>query len=221
MNINTRAGLVILCLVCFMITVSLLGQGSASICSQFRTTAVTPVSGWVDTTDWKTYKNEKYGFQIKYPIEFIQAKNAQEIVVSGAVVTFAPSFDSAIDRSGAKTNLHNLSVTIGVSDAEAAVSHQDAYCSVYPHDRMQNALFRVGNLLFTKYQFSEGAVGNRYERLSYRTVCRSTCYEIALFVHSGNPHCYSTGAIKIFDPTDILRLFDTMVSTFVTDIQNP
>lgn len=220
MNLNTKARLVILCLVCLMTTVSLLAQGSSSLCSQFDVLTVTSISRSIDTTTWKTYKNEECGFQIKYPLEFVQAENAQEIVVSGAVVTFRPRFDPSIDKTGVKTNLHDFSVSIGVKDAHADVSHRDASCSVYPHERMLNGLFRVGNVIFTKHCFSEGAVGNRYEKLSYRAICRNTCYEIALFIHSANPDCYPRGAIKIFDPIEILCLFDTMLSTFVVRIQN-
>jgi hypothetical protein len=217
---NARAELVVLLVVFFIGTGSSLGQGSTSLCSQFKTLATMPLSGWADTTDWKTYEDEEYGFQIKYPDDFIRTEHAYELVVSGAVVTFAPSFDPSIDRTGAKTNLHDFSVTIGVTDAPVVVSQQEGACSAYAHERRLNGLRRVGGIRFARYCFSEGAVGNRYEKLSYRTACGDTCYEIALFVHYGNPYCYSPGAIKIFDPTAILRLFDTMVSTFSTDTRD-
>ncbi len=174
-----------------------------------------PGFSWVDTTRWHSYENAEHGFQIKYPDDFIQTEHAYELVTSGAVVTFVPTFDPSIDRTGAKTNLYDFSVTIGVTDGAAALSRQNASCYVYAHERRLNGQRDVGSVRFAKYYFSEAAVGNRYEKLSYRAACGGTCYEIALFVHYGNPYCYSPGAVKIFDPTVIFRLFDTMAGTFL------
>ncbi len=216
MQMDWRAVVVALSLVLFVGTASLLSQASSSLYSQFEVLAAMPVSGWVDTTGWHRYENKEYGFQIKHPVNFISTEDAYELVTSGAVVTFVPTFDPSTDGTGAKTNLYDFSVTIGVTDAPVALSQQDASCSAYAHERRLNGLREVGSILFATYYFSEGAVGNRYEKLSYRTACGDTCYEIALFVHYGNPYCYSPGAITIFDPTEILRLFDTMVGTFLT-----
>jgi len=199
---------------------SLLSQASTSLYSQFEVLAVMPVSGWVDTTGWHSYENEEYGFQIKYPDDFIPTEHAYELVTSGAVVKFVPTFDPSIDRTGAKTNLYEFSVTIGVADGAAALSGQDASCYMYAHGRRLNGQREVGSVRFARYYFSEGAVGNRYEKLSYRAACGGTCYEIALFVHYGSPYCYSPGAIKIFDLGEILRLFDTLVGTFLTSTRD-
>ena len=220
MQMDWRAVVVALFLVLLIGTGSLLSQASTSLYSQFEVLAVMPVSGWIDTTGWHSYENEEYGFQIKYPVDFISTEDAYELVTSGAVVTFVPTFDPSIDRTGAKTNLYDFSVTIGVTDASTPLSGQDASCYMYAHERRLNGQREVGSILLAKYYFSEGAVGNRYEKLSYRTACGGTCYEIALFVHYGSPYCYSPGAIKIFDPTEILRLFDTMVGTFLTSFRN-
>jgi len=216
MQMDWRAVVVALFLVLLIGTGSLLSQASTSLYSQFEVLAVMPVSGWVDTTGWHSYENEEYGFQIKYPVDFISAEDAYELVTSGAVVTFVPTFDPSIDRTGAKTNLYGFSVTIGVTSAATPLSGQDTSCYVYAHERRLYGQRDVGSISFAKYYFSEGAVGNRYEKLSYRTACGGTCYEIALFVHYGSPYCYSPGAIKIFDPTEILCLFDTLVGTFLT-----
>ena len=174
-----------------------------------------PASGRVDTAEWQSYENEEHGFRIKYPDDFIPAEHAHELVTSGAVVTFIPTFDPSIDGNGAKTNLYEVSVTIGVSDASTPLVRQDASCNADEHERRLQGQWKVGSVCFARYYFSEAAVGNRYEKLSYRTAFGGTCYEIALFVHYGSPYCYSPGAIKIFDPTEILRLFDTMASTFL------
>ena len=174
-----------------------------------------PASGWGDTAVWHPYENEEYGFQIKYPDSFIPAEHANELVSSGAVVTFIPTFDPSIDGNGAKTNLYEISVTIGVADASTPLAGQDAFCDADAHERRLQGQWKVGSVCFAGYHFSEAAVGNRYERLSYRTGFGGTCYEIALFVHYGSPYCYSSGAVKAFDPIEILCLFDTMVGTFL------
>ena len=215
MKTDSRTGLVTLVVVLLIGAGSSLSLGSSLLDSQFGVLAVMPGSGWVDTTRWHSYENEEHGFRIKYPDDFIQTELPYELVTSGAVVTFAPTFDPSIDRTGAKTNLYDFSVTVGVTDAPTPLSGQDASCWMHAHERRLNGQRDVGIIRFAKYYFSEAAVGNRYEKLSYRAACGDTCYEIALFVHYGSPYCYSPGAIRIFDPTVILRLFDTMAGTFL------
>jgi len=48
-----------------------------------------------------------------------------------------------------------------------------------------------------------------------RVDCSGTSYEIVLFIHSGNPDCYSPGVIAVFDRAKITRLFETIVDTFL------
>jgi len=197
-------------------TTSLLSQASPSLYSQFQVLAPMTTCGWVDTTGWNTYEDEGHGFQIKYPHDFIAAEYAYENVTSGAVVTFVPTFDPSIDRTGAKTNLFDFSVTIAVTEELAALLKQNASCLARARECRLDGQREVGSIRFARYYYGEGAVGNRYEKLSYCTTCGGTRYEIALFIHSGNPDCYSPGAITIFDPAEILHLFDTMVGTFLT-----
>jgi len=197
-------------------TASLLSQASPALYSQFEVPTPITTCGWVDTTGWNTYENERYGFQIKYPHDFTTTEHDYEHVTSGAVVTFVPTFDPSIDRAGAKTNLFDFSVTIGVTEYPMALLKQNVSCLARTHECRLDGLREVGSIRFARYYYGEGAVGNRYEKLSYRAACGGTRYEIALFIHSGNPDCYSPGAITIFDPAEILHLLDTMVGTFLT-----
>lgn len=201
--------------------VPLVGTATSSVMapgfdySQFEVLGVQGAWGWSNTTDWHTYSNDEYGFQIKYPPDFDLAEDANALVALGAVVTFIQTSDPSIDGTGAKTNLIAFSVTIGVTDSPAALRQRSAFCLAYAPEYELNGPHDVGHTRFAKSYSSEGAAGNRYEKLSYLTDCGGRRYEIALFVHSGNPGCYPPDSITIFDPAAIVRLFETMVATFL------
>ena len=125
---DSRVALVALFVVLLIGTGSSLSQGLSSLGSQSGVLAMLPASGWVDTAEWHSYEDEEYGFQIKYPDDFIPAEHAHELVTSGAVVTFIPTFDPSIDGNGAKTNLYEVSVTIEVSDASTPLAGLTCCC---------------------------------------------------------------------------------------------
>ena len=224
MRVDRRAVVVTLFLMLLVGTASPLSRASSSLCSQSEAPAVVDAPGRVDTNGWRSYEDPEYGFQVKYPPGFISTNDASELVATGAVVRFVPTFDPSIDKAGAKTNLHHVSVTIGVTDASVALSQADASASTcadaHAYERGLSRPIDVGGIRFAKSCLSEGAVGNRYETLSYRATYEGKRYEIALFVHYGSLDCYSPGAIVIFDRTEILRLFDTMVGTFLTSTRD-
>jgi len=215
MQTNLRVAIVALLLVPLIGTATPSSVTLGFDCSQFEVIEVLGTSGWSDTPDWHTYRNNEYGFQIKYPSDFDLAEDANALVASGAVVTFIPAYNTSIDGTGAKTNLLAFSVTIGVTDSPAASPRRSAFCLAYASEHELDGPHDVGHTRFAKSYFSEGSAGNRYERFSYITDCGDRRYEIALFVNSGNPGCYTADAITIFDPAEIALLFETMVSTFL------
>ncbi len=153
----------------------------------------------ITSVGWYLYENSDYHFAIAYPPAFLPVEPGDVLVAPGAAVTFAPTFDPAIDTNGAKTNLHEISVTVAVHDSSRKEAfdqshHADAVCALF--------------------QTCEGAAGSRYETLGYRTIACGRVYEIVLFIHSGNPDCYPAGAIVPFDRDEFLELFDRMVRTF-------
>lgn len=215
MQTNLRAAIVALLLVLLIGTATPSGMTPGYDYPQFKVLEVLGTSGWRDTPDWQTYSNDEYGFQIKYPPDFNLAEDANALVASGAVVTFIPAYIPSIDGTGAKTNLIAFSVTIGVTDSPVALGQRSAFVLSCALEHEVNGPRDGGHTRFVKSYYSEGAAGNRYEKLSYLADCGDKRYEIVLFVHSGNPGCYSTDAITIFDPAEIACLFEMMVATFL------
>lgn len=216
MNMAWKATVATLLLVPLVSATAPLGMSLGFGHFQLETAAVPRVSGRGGATDWHTYWNDEYRFQIKYPPNFDLAKEPNTLVASGAVVTFTPASDPSIDRTGAKTNLIAFSVTVGVADCSVAPSQRSVSClPCTPEHRLDG--HDAHHTCFAGCYSAEGAVGNRYEKLSYVTHRGDRHYEIALFVHSGSPGCYAPGAIKVFDPAEVTRLFQTMVGTFLPE----
>ena len=189
-------------------------QSLGSVCSEFDALPPIPACGWVSTAGWKTYENREHCFAIEYPTDFVAVVPGDGRVTAGAVVTFVPTFDPSIDETGAKTNLGEVSVTIGVVDT-GPLPHEESLCPMCTDEQMLDGLGELGGRPLAKYCAWEAGAGNIYEKVSYRIACGWRIYEIALFAHYGNPDFYAEGAIVVFDPTAILRLFGTMVSTFL------
>jgi len=182
--------------------------------SQTAVPSASLVSGWDEPSEWHTYRNTEYGFRIDYPSSLHVASDPDALATEGAVVTFIPAGDPSIDGTGAKTNLIRFSVTIGVTNRSAASSQGTSCPLADPGHGFDDR--ESGRMRFKRHHTAEGAVGNRYEKLSYLSHRGDRCYEIALFVHSGNPGCYPPGGVTIFDPTGMTRLLETMVCTFET-----
>lgn len=209
-----KAAITLLLILAPLSPVSSSGISSGMDCSLLDMTPVSLAAGWDEPTDWDAYWNNEYRFQIGYPPNFYVAKVPNALVAEGAVVTFVPAYDPSIDGAGAKTNLIAFSVTIGVTDCSPAPSKGTGSCLPCGPGHGLGRRDSSG-IRFARRYLVEGAAGNRYEKLSYVTERGDRRYEIALFVHSGNPGCYSLGAITIFDSAEITRLFEMMVGTFL------
>ncbi|MFC2107948.1 hypothetical protein ACFLS5_00625 [Candidatus Bipolaricaulota bacterium] len=216
MHTHPRAAIVALQLISLASIAILSSMALGFDYSPFEVSGVLGASDWSNSADWCTYRNDEYGFQIRYPSNFDLAKEASTLVAPGAVTTFIPAYDPSIDGMGAKTNLITLSVTIAVMESQQASPEGGACCLAYAAPKAELGEPRgVGLTSFTKSYSSEGAAGNRYEKLSYVKLYGDRCYEVALLLHSGNPGCYSPGTITLFDSAEITRLFQTMVSTLL------
>jgi hypothetical protein len=190
-------------------------QGQDLASSELPMLRATSAADQVDTTRWATFRSDQSGFAIKYPHGFVPQVPGDELVLPGAVVTFVPTFDPSIDESGSRTNLYEVSVTVGVVSADYH-AQGEAPCPIGEGGLRLNGGEDIAGKTFSRYCFSEAGAGNVYEEVGYRTTSGSICYEIVLFLHYGNPACYPEGTVVVFDPMGPLCVLDAMVSTFLT-----
>jgi len=65
MQMDRRGAIIALLLVPLVGTATLSGMAPGFDYSQFEVSGVLDASRWSNTTDWHTYRNDEYGFQIK------------------------------------------------------------------------------------------------------------------------------------------------------------
>ena len=173
------------------------------------------MQGQTDPAHWLTYFDAEQGFAISYPAGFRLAKVPIEHIVRGAVVTFIPTANPLTEAFGERTNLIEFSVSIGVTHLSGprhlgAAPLPAAHLTRGLADQQNEA----GGLHFFRSYAVEGAMGNRYETISYCTDYSGRRYEICLFLHTGNPSIYEPGSITVFDPDMLIGLLEAMVRTF-------
>ena len=73
----------------------------------------------------------------------------------------------------------------------------------------------INGYTFTEASFTEGAAGNRYEQIAYRTVAQDKCFEVIYLIHSTAIGNYPAGTVKEFDRTDLLARFEAVLNSFI------
>lgn len=159
------------------------------------------------TMGWSVYQNRDHGFEVRYPQDF-----AMDLCYPAAVGgDAAASFRLVDSKYHSGTNLLDACVIIGVSQDEG-----DLPTCLEPRNALEESLGEqeINSITFYKGSFSEGAVGNVFEGISYRTIHRDACYDIALFMHSGNIGAYTPGTVSEFNREEVLEKLHQVLSTF-------
>ena len=116
----------------------------------------------IDTSDWKTYANEKYGFEVKYPKEWKVKENAPGSIEFSLEKSF---FQSAI-----LLDIHNNSKGLSVKDFITQIaSKPDEYCGVPfdPESGIPIFVSGVEGLKFGPRCFSDGIILVGYKGFIY------------------------------------------------------
>ncbi len=182
--------------------------------SQSPTDISAAISSTISTTSWKTYIDDKNGYQIQYPSDF------NPPVAQGPDNISGPSIDLYVPRAYAPASSDFNGAAIGVSIVSAETCTPARFDTTYmytPADRdpsfvkMQMQPLTSNGLTFQGVT----AVGKGDRTDTYYLYAighGSQCYGI--FMHTYNGWYTSGSGLTSFDPVSFLPLFYRMISTF-------
>jgi hypothetical protein len=157
---------------------------------------------------WEDYRDEAYGFEMWYPEDFTVDRTCHPVAVRGDVA-LGLRLTGSDYYSG--TNLLNACVIVGVDQGEDARSTCLEARGGLEESQGQE---EVNGIVFQVWSSQEGAAGNVFEEVSYRTIHGGACYEITLLLHAGNIGAYPEGTVTEFDRGAVLERLKQVVHTF-------
>jgi hypothetical protein len=169
-----------------------------------------------DRSDWKVYRDDTYGFEIRYPQDFRVENRISPGVLRERVVSLTLQGDAYYRGS----NLVEASVVIGVRQDQYALAgclaegHTDIASVGGSNGGQLPAERRIDGVTFRSAHGGEGAAGHHYEKLRYRAIYNNACYEITLFLHSTNILSYEAGTVAEFHRDGVLEKLEQVISTF-------
>lgn len=231
MNKNTRIAVgIVVALAVFVLGFALGGMhpvkapsspgAVTSTTSTVGTPSVTATSSYV-TLGWDVLRDDRNGFEFKYPNGLEAAKGPQAPDPSWRSDNTVPNI-SGITAANVtipkvleiNTNFADASFHVGVSQNDRAI----ATC-LQPlngaAEGIATSTETVNGTTFTAYKTRDAGAGNRYDTTSYRAVRNGRCYALDLTVHYTVLENYSKEfGYTEFDRQKIENILSSILGTF-------
>ena len=181
------------------------------VISPVATVLAAPMMSASDIATWKTYTDVTQGFSIKYPSDWTVNTAYTDSVMgpgterSGVSFTIPKSMTTGTnlgwDTSVAvETNTHATTCTANeFFDPQSVSKTFDA---------------GVNGIAYNFATGSDAGAGNRYETFFATMPGTNPCLGVQLFIHSSNIDNYDPGTVRAFDRTQLLSIYETMLSTY-------
>ncbi len=111
----------------------------------------------IDMADWKTYHNDEYGFEFKYPAEGVIFENTEKDTLIS--IKFAP--ENVPDKGFSAISRRLFDVSVKENDK------LKEYCPALSEWGSQNMLVKIDENVFCYSEENDGAAGTVYHLYNY------------------------------------------------------
>ena len=164
-------------------------------------------------TGWKTYTNHVLGYSISYPAgwrvdpKYVYAGFGPDYPIEGVAFEIPPSMAKGTNLSDDLTNVSVESRDgAGVCDARRFIPDPDDMHDVKAFGRTWSVATQ-----------DDAGMGNIYDITVFVVKGSNPCLAVRYFIHSTQIGNYDPGTVREFNRATLLRTFDKIRSTLVTE----